>query len=251
KPGRWLVRIASVVRGIVVSEVHAQFGAFGKKDGPGETEIALPIEIPFGNAQEGLACAVGQLRKRFEPVAQVMGMRQHGEQVDIEGQFEGFLHLVIRGASRDVDVVYLQGELGWSVGGQAIREIEADAGLTGSRFAARLKMHEKYQAPARRQFPRKTLRRQGRASSRLPAQKMARGTKGRGGNGHAGESWTRLLCVPLAAFVGAIKTDERVMHCFARRTQFEAPHLPRGLGWHGNDKVSVNVPAFGRQGVGL
>ena len=73
----------------------------------GETEIALPVEIPIGDQQKRSPCTVRPSCEGFEPAAQVVRVWQSGEQIDIERELPGLLDFVMRGAGRAIDVLDL------------------------------------------------------------------------------------------------------------------------------------------------
>src|ERR1019366_7588170 len=71
--------------GVVGGEFHLDARVLGQADGGSVAILALPVEIPIGNAQQGAARAIGEDGVGVHGFADVVGVGDDADGVDIDG----------------------------------------------------------------------------------------------------------------------------------------------------------------------
>lgn len=246
------MRISHIGGGIVVGEFHRERGSFRKRNWLRILVIALPVEIPVSNQKQGLFRAVG---KRGDPAhffRQVMGMRQHGEHLDIDRKHKTVLRPIARFAGRNIEGARREQDFERRVRCGALGPMKPNRGLDGLGFARGPQVKLQHQVRAFIQTPgQPVLFACGEAAWR-PTQEMTFGHLCGQRRDHETETGFRILFMEPPRFPSGIHLEESVVDGF----QSARKKLDRfdvfGLGnRERNDEVPINVFSIRSEGVGL
>ena len=242
-----LVRIARVLRRIVVAVAHLQPRALRQPERRDIAEHVLPAEVPVADVDQRTHRAVGQVGEADHLFRAVVRVRLHGLHFDIDRGDERVGDDVVLLARRDVDALAAQPQHRRRPLRRVATEVEADRRLHHFFLAAWLHVQFDDEVGVRLEAPGEPLGQQRRHLRRRPAEEVPIRID-RGVGDEAGVPGLRIGLVERARRIGVIDADVRVMyHARVARLELHAAHELQVVDWQLDDEHTEDVGAVGLQ----
>ena len=250
-PLRRIVRIADILRRVVVTELHGQPGSSRQRNRLTVDVVVLPIEVPLLDVDEPAPAAVGKLRKGAHLFAQIVGMRVNTQKLHGHRQHITVFDPVLLLSRSNVDGLRPQPDDKGGLGRGLVTEIEPHAGLDPLRLARGHHVQFQHQVGAPFQPPGPAVVTLCRNLARRPPQKMAVGRPGKLGGPHAFETRNGIILIQLPAAAGRVDQSYRMVDDpRVAGPKLQGPYIPVRLQGGRYDEHPEDVRSIGRQGVG-
>ena len=152
---------------------HADPGASRKRDRLLVVVDVLPVEVPVADLDQRHDTPVRQLSRALEVPTEVMRVRLHRVDDDVDRQLVGVGCLVVAITGRDVQVLSRQSQHHRQARRRGVAEVQPQAGLHGLGFPARLQVEHDDQVARAVQRPRGSFDGGGRPVAGRPVEEEA------------------------------------------------------------------------------
>ena len=169
---RRAVRIAGIPVRVVIVPARGDDRAGRQEHRRGIAIHVLPIEIPVPDVEQRLLRAVGKRREALDFSRQVVSVRLHGVEVEIDRQRERAGHDPLL-PGRDLEILTRQPEQRRHSRRRRVGQVEANAHLDGLFLAARTQMQHQDEVAVRLHREGHPVRRDVRRVPRGPVEKVS------------------------------------------------------------------------------